>query len=63
MPFDHMPREPERPTYDRDAAALAVQKELGRPLSWYEYVGIWNTLTEAMGADDYLTGEQVPVDE
>ncbi|UWR04749.1 hypothetical protein K3740_08750 [Ruegeria conchae] len=55
MPFDMTnSRKPKKPKIDRDAAALAVQRELGRPLSWSEYAAIWNTLTEAAGRKDFL---------
>ncbi len=56
MAFDmtKQPRKPRKPKIDRDRAALAVQRELGRPLSWSEYVKIWNELTKAMGKRDYL---------
>ncbi|RBW56805.1 hypothetical protein DS909_08865 [Phaeobacter gallaeciensis] len=61
MPFDMTNQEPNRPQIDRDAAALAVQNELGRPLTWLEYVKVWNAATSAMGREDYLSREQVPV--
>ncbi|GAB5436655.1 hypothetical protein [Falsiruegeria mediterranea] len=64
MPFDMTP-EPERPEIDRDAAALAVQAELGRPLTWSEYCKVWNACTRAMDPDgtrtDYLLGPCDPV--
>ncbi len=59
MPFDmtkqpRKRRQPKRPQIDRDALALAVQKELGRPLSWAEYVAIWNKATAEMDRKDFL---------
>lgn len=57
MTPDHQPTPPE---IDRDAAALAVQDQLGRPLSWAEYVLVWNKCTELMDVDgtreDYIVG-------
>ena len=57
MPMQHWPA---RPTIDRDAAALAVQKELGRPLSWGEYCLIWNAISASQNLPDheFLTGER-----
>ncbi|WP_299355403.1 hypothetical protein [uncultured Shimia sp.] len=52
MPLDDTNWEP-RPEYDRDAVAASVQKELGRPLFWSEYVKIWNHLTAQMGKTDW----------
>ncbi|NOD87422.1 MULTISPECIES: hypothetical protein [unclassified Ruegeria] len=50
-------RQPRKPQIDRDAAARAVQRQLGRPLTWLEYCRVWNEATKAMGRKDFLTGE------
>ncbi|WP_299356081.1 hypothetical protein [uncultured Shimia sp.] len=53
MPLD-MTGQPDRPQVDRDAVALALQRELGRPLAWSEYVRIWNVTTDKMGRSDFI---------
>lgn len=54
MMFDLSSIPDRRPEIDRDAVALALQKRLGRPLTWSEYVRVWNRLTKYMWADDFL---------
>lgn len=58
LPDDAAPK-PERRLIDRDKAAAHIQTSLGRVLTWYEYVRIWNELTHWSGRSDFLTGERL----
>ncbi|NOG08379.1 hypothetical protein [Ruegeria sp. HKCCD4315] len=55
MPRKRKPRK--EPKIDRDAAALAVQKELGRPLTWEEYCHVWNAIADEEGTKDHLNAK------
>lgn len=54
-------RREERPHMDADRVALAVQKKMGRPVTWAEYVKIVNATETANGTNNFLSGEQVSV--